>query len=344
MVDPPLFPPPAMPLLSLGERVLVARTSNTELVAGQGNLLIGVFVGIVLYGLSVHQACRYIRSFPTDAAYIRLLVVLVMILETLDVVATMHTSFYNLVLNFSDPKILKQIVWSEAVHPAIGASIVLVSQIFFIRRVSLIGPRQRITGTLVAVSLIAGLGFAAASTAISFTREHSKGTTISQLSGAALAIAALADSALTVALIQAFRWQRAAEPREIESIIDVIQLYVINSGLATGTFTLIAFILALSLPQSGLVYSVFFIISVRLYANSLLAVLNSRELRGMEFLLSAPASKFASGSVTLQLEGAQFADKSALWNVPRPRREKPQFTNPWNTAPEDTKETGSYFN
>lgn len=46
-VVPSLFPSPTMPLLSLGERALVARTSTAELVAGQGHLLIGVFVGIM---------------------------------------------------------------------------------------------------------------------------------------------------------------------------------------------------------------------------------------------------------------------------------------------------------
>lgn len=56
----------------------------------------------------------------------------------------------------------------------------------------------------------------------------------------------------------------------------------------------------------------------------------------MEFLLSA-----SFGTVTV--EGAQFADQSTLWNVPRPRRDMPQFTDPWNTAPEsDTKDKVTY--
>ena len=67
----------------------------------------------------------------------------------------------------------------------------------------------------------------------------------------------------------------------------------------------------------------------------------------MEFFLSA---SFAS----VTLEGAQFADKSALWNVPKvplrppPRLavsggEKPEFTNPWTAATGDTlNEKGGY--
>ena len=66
----------------------------------------------------------------------------------------------------------------------------------------------------------------------------------------------------------------------------------------------------------------------------------------MEFFLSA---SFAS----VTLEGAQFADKSALWNVPKvplrppprlavPGGEKPEFTNPWAAATGDVKEKGGY--
>ena len=73
----------------------------------------------------------------------------------------------------------------------------------------------------------------------------------------------------------------------------------------------------------------------------------------MDFFLSA---SFAS----VTLEGAQFADKTALWNVPRAsvvrppprlaapsRGDKPEFTNSWGAAPHlavDTKEKGGYVN
>ncbi|KAI1786754.1 hypothetical protein LXA43DRAFT_1098878 [Ganoderma leucocontextum] len=336
-----------MPFLPLDERTEDVMDSRGGLPTAQGTFLIGTFLGILLYGLSTHQAYRYVRSFPTDAAYIRLLVIIVMILETLHVLANMHTVFHYLISSYSDPDNLKHVVWSLAVLPAIGGLVVVVSQIFFVRRVSLIGPRQRIMAKVVAVALVAELGFAIAATAVS---QNKKGATISVLSGAALVIAAIADTTLTIALVQAFRSQRAREPRESESIIDVIQLYVINSGIATGVFNLVSFILAIALPSGGLLYSVFVIIAARLYANSLLAVLNSRELRGMEFFLSA---SFAS----VTLNGAQFADKSALWNVPRaaaaaarrPRLaassggDNPQFTNPWaTTAAEDTREKGGY--
>lgn len=71
----------------------------------------------------------------------------------------------------------------------------------------------------------------------------------------------------------------------------------------------------------------------------------------MEFFLSA---SFAS----VRLDDARFADKAALWNVPRAsvvrpplrlaapsREDKPEFTNPWGAAPDldvDTGEKGGY--
>ncbi|PIL32188.1 hypothetical protein GSI_05433 [Ganoderma sinense ZZ0214-1] len=353
-----------MPFLSPDERVPLAMPlSHSQL--PQGPFVVGVFVGIFLYGFSVHQAYRYIRSFPTDAAYIRLLVIVVMILETVHALANMHTLFHYLISSYSEPNNLQHLVWSLSILPAISGLVVVTSQIFFIRRVALIGPRQRVMARVVAVTLVAELGFALAATAITFTNEGAGKTaqTVTVLSGAALVIAAIADTTMTVALVQAFRAHRAMEPPASESPFDVVQLYVINSGIATGVFNLVSFIVAATLPPGNLLFSVFNIISVRLYANSLLAVyvptfvlpsttivaklttdwnrcvasrLNSRELRGMEFFLSA---SFAS----VTLEGAQFADKSALWNVPRAsvrppprvaasqRGDKLEFTNPWGT-------------
>ena len=76
-----------------GSSLSLDETAETR-VSQLGVFLVGCFLGILcvlvvltrlvmcscvetrcsLYGLSVHQAYRYIRSFPTDAAYIRVLV------------------------------------------------------------------------------------------------------------------------------------------------------------------------------------------------------------------------------------------------------------------------------
>ncbi|TBU52537.1 hypothetical protein BD310DRAFT_1043003 [Dichomitus squalens] len=318
-----------MSLLSLDERS--AQVLQVGLPGAFGTFMIGSFLGILLYGVSTHQAYRYIRSFPTDAAYIRLLVILVMILETLYVIFNIHTCFHFLIWNYAHPEGLKHSTWSLDILPMLTGLVVVVAQIFFVRRVSLVGPRHRILARIVAGALVGELGFSIAATVLSFIGRPAL---VSVLSAAALLIASIADTILMLALVHAIRTSRSRESREAsESPLDVAQVYIINSGIITGIFHYLAFITAITLPSGSLLWGAFVILAVRLYANTLLAVLNSRDLRGMEFFMSVSFS-----SVTL--EGAHFADESDLWNTPkekRPRavtlgRNPPQFTDPWASA------------
>ncbi|TBU41408.1 hypothetical protein BD309DRAFT_274797 [Dichomitus squalens] len=52
--------------------------------------LLGTFFGLIFYGLSVHQLYKYYRLFAVDALIIRILVLLVMALQTLHAILTMH--------------------------------------------------------------------------------------------------------------------------------------------------------------------------------------------------------------------------------------------------------------
>ncbi|KAL1942966.1 hypothetical protein VTO73DRAFT_4637 [Trametes versicolor] len=64
--------------------------------------------------------------------------------------------------------------------------------------------------------------------------------------------------------------------RNTDSLIAVIVLYSINTGLMTGVFGLLVFIFALVMPNN-LVYIGISIFGTKLYINSVLAVLNSRK-------------------------------------------------------------------
>ncbi|TBU25196.1 hypothetical protein BD311DRAFT_518953 [Dichomitus squalens] len=242
-----------MSLLSLDERS--AQVLQVGLPDAFGTFMIGSFLGILLYGVSTHQAYRYIRSFPTDAAYIRLLVILVMILETLYVIFNIHTCFHFLIWNYAHPEGLKHSTWSLDTLPMLTGLVVVVAQIFFVRRVSLIGPRHRILARIVGGALVGELGFSIAASVLSFIGRPAL---VSVLSAAALLIASIADTILMLALVHAIRTSRSRESQQAaESPLDVAQVYIINSGIITGIFHYLAFITAITLPSGSLLWVAF---------------------------------------------------------------------------------------
>ncbi|TBU41346.1 hypothetical protein BD309DRAFT_278624 [Dichomitus squalens] len=284
-----------MPVILVEEQVSLSALL-TLVTASYAAFLIGTYLSIFLYGLNIHQAYRYLRAFSTDSLYIRWLVICVLVLETVHFVATIDICYHYLIVNYANPVSLVRGRWSLMTLPVWTGLVAFVSQLFFVRRVSLITSRFRIVIAVVAFGLLAELGL---------TFYSRRGRNISSQ------------------LLRPERCRRkclAADIRvrtQSESWIDVLQLYVLNTGVATSLFNLLAFItgLALSGPQT-LVFSSLGCITTRLYGNTLLAVLNSRQQRGMEFVVD--------GERKMSIVEAHIAAKLDLWNAPQ----LPQATAP----------------
>ncbi|KAI1786753.1 hypothetical protein LXA43DRAFT_1169007 [Ganoderma leucocontextum] len=281
----------------------------SELPGSYGSILLGTFGGLLLFGLSVHQAYRYIRSFSKDALYIRSLVISVMVLETLHLIATMHTCYFYLVQNYFAPLVLLDGVWSLDSLPLLSGILIILAQIFFVRRASLIGPRQRVVA-IIAICLGGEFAFTIAAVIRAFIPPAKRAVRL--LSTAGLGMTSAADLALSLVLFFAILESRRGRARpESETLADRMQLYIVNTGVATTVCNILAFFTALTLDIDSLVWVSFNIITTRLYANSLLAVLNSRELRGMEF--------FVTETHSITLVGPQYEDPANLWNAPKAR-------------------------
>ncbi|KAI0749952.1 hypothetical protein C8Q80DRAFT_656152 [Daedaleopsis nitida] len=316
-----------------------------------GALLLGTFVGVILYGMGIHQSSQYCRLFGSDTVVMKLLVILVMLLETVHVIVTVHTSYYYLVSSYLNPVALMHGVWSLNILPLVSGVLMFISQLFFAYRVSLtvhcysVGRPQRVVVTIAVLLLMGEVGFSIAATAKAFTiPSYQETKDVTYLSGVGLALAMAGDAALTTTLVHAFCKSRSASPRreriapatdnsalqdmkagletnvpldepvygpgsEPASMADLLQLYVVNTGLLTGLFNLAALTAAFARP-SDFIYASINIITTRLYGNSLLAVLNTRQasLAGMEI--------FVDSSSTISLADAQIAQSRLNWNVP----------------------------
>ncbi|KAH9848471.1 hypothetical protein C2E23DRAFT_889121 [Lenzites betulinus] len=98
-----------------------------------------------------------------------------------------------------------------------------------------------------------------------------------------------------------------------DSVIDLLIIYAVNTGLLTGIFSVCSFIFVLTSPKN-LIYSAFNIIAAKMYANSLLAVLNSRKFLQHK----VQGDCFTSSSLRFPEERKTTGNSTTdTWNAPR---------------------------
>ncbi|KAI0819578.1 hypothetical protein BC628DRAFT_1012352 [Trametes gibbosa] len=164
-----------------------------------GAAYLGTCFGLILYGLTAHQAYRYCRLYPKDSTFLKSFVLVAVLVETLHSICSIHLVYHYLVTNFANPFALTNEVWSLR--------------------------------------------------------------TLTWVSG------------LTIILAQSLTWmlwKKRTGFKNTDTLIQVIVLYTINTGLLTGIFGLLSFVF-------NIIYIGISLFGTKLYVNSVLAVLNSRK-------------------------------------------------------------------
>ncbi|KAL7277977.1 hypothetical protein ACG7TL_007930 [Trametes sanguinea] len=233
-----------------------------------GAILIGSYIGFIIYGLNLYQTLHYFKAFPNDRLYLKILVGIVLALETWHTALCMHTCYHYLVTNYFNPLALLEgslSVW-RASQPYVindpfdfmtpdltrnspsraqGLSII-TCQTFFVRRVYLIvGWRWRILIAAVILFLLAELALAIAATIETFLKP-----TFAQFEH------------VTVSVLYP---------------IPGVSVEFTPGGLLTGVFDLLTFIFALIRPNDLIFFGVD-IVATKLYPTSLLTALNARHM------------------------------------------------------------------
>ncbi|KAI0330297.1 hypothetical protein GY45DRAFT_1434763 [Cubamyces sp. BRFM 1775] len=230
-----------------------------------GAFLLATFLGLI-----------YLRLFPNDTKLLKAIVAFTVILETVHSVLCMHICYFYLVTSYFNPIALLDGVWSIRIFPMLTALVVLLSEGFYARRVYLIGTRYRPVVLAVPVLMLVVLGFAAAASVEAFVQptfaDFSK---VAWTSSAGFGAAVAIDFLLTGTLIIALHKSRTGFKRT-DTLIDVLIIYTINTGLLTGILSVLSLIFALVAPDN-MIYFALNLIATKCYANSLLAVLNSRK-------------------------------------------------------------------
>ncbi|EIW53703.1 uncharacterized protein TRAVEDRAFT_52823 [Trametes versicolor FP-101664 SS1] len=86
-----------------------------------GIFLIATFIGILLLGVTLHQAYQYARNFPHDSPWLKGLVALVVSLEILSSVMTVHACYHWLIADYFRPQaLISDNMWSTNTYTFIA--------------------------------------------------------------------------------------------------------------------------------------------------------------------------------------------------------------------------------
>ncbi|KAJ2994130.1 hypothetical protein NUW54_g7604 [Trametes sanguinea] len=233
-----------------------------------GSVLIGCYLGFIIYGLNIHQAIRYFKTFPKDHYYLKLLVASVLLWETCHAAFAMYTWLVHRVCQSfraqQPPKLpllgrqLLQSVSPEgwllilsvfAVRPSLdmfGSNRLRLYHLF-----NSVGGRSKILVVLAVVFIFAELGD---HTHVLSGHRFIKQTfqayaDVTWITSIAYGMAAVLDALLTAVLIYALRRCRTGMqrytmaglctippshwetlPYRTDSLLDVLILYSISTG------------------------------------------------------------------------------------------------------------------
>ncbi|KAM5544726.1 hypothetical protein V8D89_001624 [Ganoderma adspersum] len=270
----------AGPSATAGQEVALAHEVTTTL----GALLIGTFFALMLYGLVLHQAYGYFRTYGADALWLKILVITALVLETVVSVFNMDACYDYLVTNFSNTNLERPAPYSMKEHDGLfqllalfPASVALTVQIFFARRVWTIGRKFRIVVFISVLFMVAELALPLAAVILAFeAKTLADALRFSYLVSARNAAATVTDVLLTSILVYSLHKSRTGIKRT-DSMINVLIMYAVNTGLLTSIFNILCLVFGFVFPQS-FTYAAVDLVSSRLYASSLLAALNSRKI------------------------------------------------------------------
>ncbi|EIW52178.1 uncharacterized protein TRAVEDRAFT_53603 [Trametes versicolor FP-101664 SS1] len=220
-----------------------------------GIKLCSISVLAVLYALMLHQTYQYFRTYPGDRLALKSLVLAIVFMETLHTVLWIIICYEYLVVNYFNLLNVVETHWYIKLSIPLTAITGTTSQIFYAGRLYYIGPqlKYRLLVAVAAFVMFLALGWDFAATVKIFRAK-----TIFEFSQWTWIVAVAYGFAVLT-----------------DTVVDTLVLYAVNTGLLTTIIGSLVFIFALVYPDN-LIYAGLSIPGVKLYSNSVLAMLNSR--------------------------------------------------------------------
>ncbi|KAF7364171.1 O-methylsterigmatocystin oxidoreductase [Mycena sanguinolenta] len=294
---------------------LMASSSFPPLDGTYGATEIGSNVALFLFGIQTIQARRYFLEFPQDARPLKTLVGLVWLLELGQSICASHVLYTLTVTFYGQPPAQVQNNPPHSIefqNTFLAISLTIV-QIFFANRVRILSGNPAI--------LLLALVFSLFSLVVGLISEAQLWTSTAAIATlevkmrwvriAGMAVTPILDILIASSLCFCL-WRRREEEfrHKTHKILDTLMIWTIETTLLTSVCAIMQVILFLTGPE--LSYIAFQNIQSKLFANSMLAVLNGRRrfnshVEEMSNILSFNLSGGGLGNVTTNSTWLQHA-------------------------------------
>ncbi|KAI0356763.1 hypothetical protein OH77DRAFT_1519727 [Trametes cingulata] len=235
---------------------------------------IGLTIATTMYGITILQMYFYYRWYQNDRLWVKLLVALMCILDTLSTILMAHADYIYTVTDFADPFKLINLVWSFSATEILTVTTAAVVQFYFGHRLwALSRGNFLLVGSILFLSFV-GLVLGVVGTALVITIGHNSvfyiGTrNIRVMSAVSDVCMAVSDFLITGGLCWYLRTGRSGR-KGFDSVIDKLMIYAINRGALTGIWQLLHLVTSYSMP-GRFIFLPFTMIECKLYVNVLLA-------------------------------------------------------------------------
>ncbi|KAI6132547.1 hypothetical protein EDD16DRAFT_1532757 [Pisolithus croceorrhizus] len=248
--------------------------------SGFGSILFEGLVSAMLYGITTLQTYMYFMHYSEDASTTKFLVIAIWILDTLHISFICHVLYYYLITNYAIPTSLEYIVWSLPASLLVNLFVVAAVQCFFAYKIYYLCRSQ--VGRLVTVPIILFLltHFAFGVEVVVLVFANNEFSYLPKIKFSALIPCAtalvLVEVLITLSLCILLydSGSHSAFPRT-KCLLNTLIIYAVNRCLLT-LLVVLAELVTLVDNQDAWAMGIDFNIG-KLYVNSLLASLNTRE-------------------------------------------------------------------
>ncbi|KAH8109884.1 hypothetical protein DFH11DRAFT_893616 [Phellopilus nigrolimitatus] len=240
-----------------------------------GALFLGVVLAMALWGVGSVQVYYYFNMYPKDELWIKILVIVVWVFDSVHQGLITHTCYTYLITNYGNPLFLMHVVKSLVVMVLFSGIICLLVQSFLVHRVWKLSHKN-----IFAVSFLMLLVLGEFISVVIYFAKAAVFTSFAQLpsifneSRSINILGAASDIMIAFTLIFLLQRSRTGFSRS-ETIINRLILFTINTGLLTSLCALMSLIFV-SLYPDAFIYISFFVCVSKLYSNTLYATLNAR--------------------------------------------------------------------
>ncbi|KAI5121952.1 hypothetical protein M0805_002023 [Coniferiporia weirii] len=246
-----------------------------------GVLLISSALTMALWGAGTVQLYFYYDKYwAVDQRWLKLLVCSVWCLDTAHQAFIMHSTYSRLVTKFGDIVVLTEMDSSVSATVILTGFTCAFSQALFIMRIWRLSKNNRfLTGTLISFTVAEVAVFIAYYIKTKKFTEAIQLETIFGLQCSMGVITVFTDVLIAIALVYLLHRNRTTFKKS-NTIINRIIVFTVNSSVITSLLAIGSLITWLAWPDTYL-YLLFYFLLSRMYMNSMLASLNSRQsLRG----------------------------------------------------------------